>query len=58
MDVATGLLEVGSLAFPHVDDVVPFGAKTGHFLFVFGSFILTSCMAWSQRRRCFSLRVG
>jgi len=38
LDVGTGLLEVGPLAFPHVDDVVPFGAKTGHFLFVFWVF--------------------
>ena len=31
LDVRVGLFQLGPLAFPHFDDVVPFLAKGGHF---------------------------
>ena len=32
LDVGRGLLEVGPLTFPHFNDVVALGTKTGHFV--------------------------
>lgn len=32
MNVRAGLFEAGPLAFPHFDDVGPFGANAGHFV--------------------------
>jgi len=50
LDVRTGLLEVGPLAFPHLSDVVPLGAKTGHFVL---GFLVNPMYGSLQRRRCF-----
>ena len=47
---ATGLLEAGPLAFPHFNDVVALGAKTGHFVLGPLVNVMHGTFQW---RRCF-----
>ena len=55
LDVRTGLLEVGPLAFPHLSDVVPLGAKTGHFVL---GFLVNPMHGTLAKAEMFLSRVG